>query len=74
MKNIICDVCKKTVDNPTTGRNYWSFATYDLCEPCKDQLYVVLKPITRGKAPFDYDWYDRLMLDSIGKAIQKGKF
>ncbi len=74
MKTLTCDVCKKAMENPTAGRNYFHLATYDVCEPCKDQLELALKSIVRSKQPFNYEWYDRLMLDSINKAIQKGKF
>ncbi len=74
MKTLTCDVCKKDIDNPTAERNYWHISTHDVCESCKDQLEMVLKPVVRAKAPFNYEWYDRLMLDSVDKAIQKGKF
>ncbi len=74
MKTIICDVCKKSIKNPASGRNYWHLAHYELCEPCKDQLELSLKPVIRGKVPFNYEWFDRLLIDSIDKAIQKGKF
>jgi hypothetical protein len=30
--------------------------------------------VVRNKHPFNYDWYERLMTESIEKAIQKGKF
>jgi uncharacterized protein with PIN domain len=62
------------MDNPISGRTYFHLANYDVCEPCKDQLESVLKPVVRGKIPFNYEWYDRLMMDSVGKAVQKGKF
>jgi hypothetical protein len=74
MKALICDVCKKAVENPFSGRNYFHLANYDVCEPCKDQLELSLKPVIRKKNPFNYDWFDRLMLDSIEQAIGKGKF
>ena len=74
MKTITCDVCKKAINNPVVDRNYWHIANREVCEPCKDQLELSLKPVVRAKAPFNYEWYDRLMLDSVEKAIQKGKF
>jgi hypothetical protein len=33
-----------------------------------------LKPVVRTKQPFSYEWYERLMRDSLEKAVQKGKF
>jgi hypothetical protein len=74
MKTLTCDVCKKTMNNPVSGRNYFHLANYDVCEPCKDQLELVLKPVVREKEPFNYEWFDHLMIDSIDKAVQKGKF
>ncbi len=74
MKTLTCDVCKNEIENPTSGRNYFHLAAFDLCEPCKDKLEVSLKEVVRTKNPFNYEWYDRLMTDSITRAIGKGKF
>ncbi|MDR2953114.1 MAG: hypothetical protein LBU82_07720 [Treponema sp.] len=74
MKTIICDVCKKKMEDPIVGRSYFYIAHRDLCEPCKDELELSLKPVIRTKDPFNYEWYDQLMQDSIEKAMQKGKF
>lgn len=74
MKTLTCDVCKKAINNPTAERNYWHITNHDVCESCKDQLEVVLKPVVRAKAPFSYEWYGRLLLDSVEKAVQRGKF
>jgi hypothetical protein len=46
----------------------------DICESCHDKLEVVLKPVVRTKQPFTYDWYLKLISESIEKAVQKGKF
>jgi formate-dependent nitrite reductase cytochrome c552 subunit len=46
----------------------------DLCENCHDQLESVLKPVVRAKQPFSYEWYERLIRDSIEKAVAKGKW
>jgi hypothetical protein len=74
MKTLTCDVCKHTIQEPVSGRNYFHIAHRELCEPCKDQLEVTLKPAVRTKQPFNYEWFDRLILDSVEKAVQKGKF
>ncbi|MDR2103540.1 MAG: hypothetical protein LBP42_05485 [Treponema sp.] len=73
MKTLTCDVCKHTIQQPTAGRNYFHFAHRDICEPCKDALESALKPIIRTKEPFNFEWYDRLVQDSIEKSILKGK-
>jgi hypothetical protein len=57
-----------------SNRNYFHLAHRDLCEACKDDLEATLKPVVRTKSPFNYDWYNQLLTDSIEKAIQKGKF
>jgi hypothetical protein len=59
---------------PVSERNYFHVAHRDICEACKDDLEKQIKPVIRTKAPFDYQWYDELVKDSIEKAIQKGKF
>jgi hypothetical protein len=46
----------------------------DLCEACRDQLDLTLKPVVRTKQPFNYEWFERLVRDSIEKAIAKGKW
>ena len=74
MKALYCDVCRKALSNPISNRNYWHIGTRDICEPCKDGLEVVLKPVVRAKTPFNYEWYLKLITDSIEKAIQKGRF
>jgi hypothetical protein len=74
MKTLTCDVCRHTIENPISGRNYFHLEHRDLCETCKDQLELVLKPTVRAKSPFNYDWYTKLLEDSVEKAISKGKF
>jgi hypothetical protein len=37
-------------------------------------LELVLRPVLRNKHPFNYEWYERVMTESIEKAVQKGKF
>jgi hypothetical protein len=74
MKTLICDVCKRTIKQPVADRNYFHIGNRELCEPCKDQLDLFLKPIIRTKQPFNYEWFDRLTQESVEKAIERGKF
>ncbi|GHV62893.1 hypothetical protein AGMMS49587_11130 [Spirochaetia bacterium] len=74
MKALICDVCGHVIQQPQPGVTYFHFAHRDLCEPCQDQLQLILKPITRSRQPFNYEWYNQLVQDSIETAIEKGKF
>jgi hypothetical protein len=74
MKTLTCDVCGRTVQQPVTGRNFFHLAHRDICESCKDSLEMVLKPVVRTKNPFNYEWFNRLVTDSIEKAVQRGKF
>jgi hypothetical protein len=73
MKTLTCDVCKRTIQQPMAERNYFHLAHRDICESCKDELELVLKPIVRTKQPFNYEWYDQLVQDAIEKSILKGK-
>ena len=74
MKTLTCDVCKQKIQEPVSTRTYFHYAHRDICESCKDQLEVRLKPIVRTKGPFSYEWYDKLIKESVEKAVEKGKF
>ncbi len=73
MKTLVCDICKKSVQSPVKDRNYYHFVNRDICEPCKDDLTASLRPVVRSKHPFNYEWYDRVFIDAMEKAIAKGK-
>ncbi|GHU64738.1 hypothetical protein FACS189447_02220 [Spirochaetia bacterium] len=74
MKTLTCDVCRNIIESPVSNRNYFHLAHRDICEPCHDKLQALIKPTIRTKAPFTYEWYTKLVQESIEKAIQKGKF
>ena len=73
MQTIICDVCKKKMDNPITNLSFFYYAEHGVCENCKDNFEAQIKPTIRNKDPFSYEWYEKFIGDSFGKAIQKGK-
>jgi hypothetical protein len=73
MQSFYCDICKKKIDNPTSGTSFFYYAEHSICEPCKDNLEFQIKPAIRAKDPYTVDWYNKLVGDSISKAIQKGK-
>ena len=73
MQTISCDVCKKKVDDPVTGRTFYYFGEHDVCETCKDNLESQIKTTMRTKDPFTYEWYNKLLMDSLAKAVSKGK-
>jgi hypothetical protein len=74
MKTLTCDVCQSIIQAPVPGRNYVHVAHRDICEACNDKLQFQIKPVVRTKSPFSYEWYARLVQESIEKAVQKGKF
>ena len=74
MRTLTCDVCKKVIQSPVQGRNYFYLAQRDLCEPCHDELELQIKDVIRTKSPFDYEWYNGLVQDAIEEAMKKGKF
>ena len=74
MKTLTCDVCQNIIQSPVMGRNYFHVAHRDLCEFCHDKLESQIKPVVRTKSPFDYEWYNKLIQESIEKATSKGKF
>ena len=74
MKSLNCDVCNVLLEDPIPSRTYWHIGHRDICEACHDRMEFTIKPTVRSKQPFDYNWYLKLIQDSIEKAIQKGKF
>jgi hypothetical protein len=73
MKTITCDVCRRAIEKPVKTRNYFHLADVDICEPCNDILQLSIKRTMRTKTPFNYEWYDQLLLDTLKKGIEKGK-
>jgi len=73
MQSVYCDVCKKKVENSISNRTFFYLAEHSVCEPCKDNLEIQMKPTVRTKDPFSYEWYNKLVGDSLVKAVQKGK-
>ena len=73
MITINCDVCKKKMEKPMTGRNFFYIADRSICEPCKDNLDFQIKTTMRTKEPFAIEWYNKLLRDSLDKAVQKGR-
>jgi hypothetical protein len=74
MKSLKCDVCHKDITTAINQRSYFHVANRDICEACHDQLGDLIKPVVRTKQPFNYEWYDRLVRDSVEKAIAKGRW
>ena len=74
MKILKCDICSKDITTEINKRGYFHQAHRDVCEACYDQMHLSVKPVIRTKQPFNYEWYDRLIRDSIERAIAKGKW
>jgi len=73
MQSIYCDICRKKIDNPITGRTFFYYAEHSICESCKDNLELQIKSAIRTKDPYTIDWYNKLIGDSLSKAAQRGK-
>ncbi|MDR2552956.1 MAG: hypothetical protein LBD31_07325 [Treponema sp.] len=74
MKNLKCDVCHSDITTAINQRSYMHVAHRELCESCYEELNFFLRPIIRTKQPFNYEWFDRLVKDSVEKAITRGKW
>jgi len=74
MRSLKCDVCHKDITTAINQRTYYHMAHRDICEACHDQLEVGLKPVVRTKQPFSYEWYERLIRDSVEKAVSRSKW
>ena len=74
MKSLKCDVCHKDITTAINQRTYYHMDHRDICEACHDQLEVILKPVVRTKQPFSYEWYERLIRDSVEKAVSRSKW
>lgn len=73
MKNLYCDVCKKEIDSPIVGRNYFHIREYDICEPCKDTMDARLRPILRNHFPYSAEWYENQVLTLIAKGTHANR-
>ena len=73
MKTLYCDVCNNVIQSPTPDRNYFHIVNRDVCESCRDKLEFLIKPTVRAKSPFSYEWFGKMFLDNMEKAISKGK-
>ncbi|MCL2719788.1 MAG: hypothetical protein FWD47_00420 [Treponema sp.] len=73
MISIACDICKKKLDEVITDRTFFYYANRSICEPCKDNLEYSIKPTVRNKEPFSMEWYEKMVRDSLDKAVQKGR-
>ena len=73
MHTISCDVCRKKMDKPVTNRDFYYISRFGICESCKDNLESQIKSTMRNKDPFAVEWYEKLINDSLEKAVQKGK-
>ena len=73
MITITCDICKKKMDEPIYGRTFFFYANHSICESCKDLLEAQVKPNVRKREPFDMEWYEKFMRDSLDRAVQRGR-
>jgi hypothetical protein len=68
-----CDVCKGEIKEPRPGLSIFHIREFEICEECHDNLNLAIKHTMRGKKPFDYAWYDRLLVDTIQDGMKKTK-
>jgi hypothetical protein len=73
MVTVNCDVCKKKIDDSTDGRTFFRISRFSICEPCRDNLELAVRPVIRTKEPFSMDWYSKLVVDTLDKQCGKGK-
>jgi hypothetical protein len=74
MKNLKCDVCHGDITSEINQRGYFHVVHRDLCEACYERLNFNIRPVIRTKQPFNYEWFERLIRDSVEKAISRGKW
>ena len=74
MRSFICDVCRKDITTAISHRTYFDVGQRTICEGCNDHLEAALKPVVRTKQPFSYEWYERLVRDSVEKAVSRSKW
>ena len=73
MKSLYCDICKKELENPISGRNYFHIREYDVCEPCKDIIDARLKPVVRGHFPYSEEWYEQQLISLIERGVSTSR-
>lgn len=77
MKYLICDICKKTIENPIKDHTLFHHAHVDICLDCQDNVdrfcKVVMRKKSTDQSPFDFQWYNDIFMDTLEKSIQRGK-
>jgi hypothetical protein len=68
-----CDVCKGEIKELNPGRTIFHIREFEICEHCHDDLNDAIRKTVRSKKPFDYAWYDRLLVDVIQDGMKKTK-
>lgn len=73
MRIIHCDICKKKVEDPIPGRDFFFMREYEICEECRDDLDYAVKHTIRKKKPFDFQWFDKLRFELLAEGQRKNK-
>ena len=77
MKYIVCDICKRTVEKPIKDRTLFHLTHFDICGDCADELDMNgrrrLRKSEAEHRPFDFQWYNDYLVETITKSIQRGK-
>lgn len=55
MTTIICDICKKPIDDAHHEQNYETVRFYDVCSPCMKQFLRDLEDNIENRRPYSIE-------------------
>lgn len=71
MQVFTCDVCKAEIKELNPGRTIFHVREFEICDRCHDNLNDAVRNTVRHKKPFDFAWYERLVVDLIQDGVKK---
>lgn len=73
MKSLYCDICRKEIESPVAEWNYFHIREFDVCDPCKQQLDIRLRPIVLKHFPYSPEWYEQTVIGMLEKGSSAGR-
>jgi Icc-related predicted phosphoesterase len=71
MMIIVCDLCKKTIQNASRGNNYFTLLNRAICKSCyrklRDEVQDVMEERMDAKQKFDFLSHKKLFVATMEK-------
>jgi hypothetical protein len=70
MTSVICDKCKKAVNNAVRDQNYHTLLDKTLCRPCKEDFDYEVRDIMESKKGYHFLEYKTVARDHLQKVCK----